>query len=147
MAMATAMRPPLPPLTDQIHGSLSCRRPHLNPLQFSRRQSRERTRVSLSQPSGTVARAQLGQEERDAEESPPYSVLAAIRSLHNEIVVVDTPESRVLLLDSTHNVHSMLNKEEKWTDSYWDEFASLPAIIPEGPIAILGCRNGSTFDA
>ncbi|KAL4038031.1 hypothetical protein IC575_001634 [Cucumis melo] len=31
-----------------------------------------------------------------------------------------------------------------WTGSYWDEFASLPAIIPEGPIAILGLGGGTT---
>ncbi|KAK9078980.1 hypothetical protein SSX86_000649 [Deinandra increscens subsp. villosa] len=51
----------------------------------------------------------------------------------------------MLLLDSTHNIHSVLMKgqQEAWTGSYWDEFASLPAIIPEGPIAILGLGGGT----
>lgn len=41
------------------------------------------------------------------------------------------------------NIHSVLCKEQKWTGSYWDEFASLPAIIPHGPIAILGLGAGT----
>uniref|UniRef100_A0A804IW44 PABS domain-containing protein n=1 Tax=Musa acuminata subsp. malaccensis TaxID=214687 RepID=A0A804IW44_MUSAM len=41
------------------------------------------------------------------------------------------------------NIHSMLNKEQLLTGSYWDDFASLPAIVPEGPIAILGLGGGT----
>ncbi|KDP34909.1 hypothetical protein JCGZ_09197 [Jatropha curcas] len=82
------------------------------------------------------------QEEEQVEEEE-YQVLSAVRSMYNDIVIVDTAKSRVLLLDSTHNVHSILNKGQKWTGSYWDEFASLPAIIPKGPIAILGLGGGT----
>ncbi|KAK1305290.1 hypothetical protein QJS10_CPB11g01915 [Acorus calamus] len=78
-----------------------------------------------------------GQEEEEQEEEE-YSVLTSLRTEHNEIVIVDTPKSRVLLLDSTHNIHSIFNKGQKWTGSYWDDFATLPAIVPKGPIAILG---------
>ncbi|KAK2967430.1 hypothetical protein RJ640_022362 [Escallonia rubra] len=81
------------------------------------------------------------QEGHKAE--PEFQVLAAVRSTYNDIVIVDTPESRMLLLDSTHNVHSIFNKGEKWTGSYWDDFASLPAIVPEGPIAIFGLGGGT----
>ncbi|CAN6689145.1 unnamed protein product [Malus baccata var. baccata] len=49
----------------------------------------------------------------------------------------------MLLLDSSHNVHSIVYKDQKWTASYWDEFASLPAIVPKGPIAILGLGGGT----
>ncbi|KAK9937295.1 hypothetical protein M0R45_014095 [Rubus argutus] len=77
------------------------------------------------------------------EEEEEFQVLTAIRSSYNEIVIVDTPQSRMLLLDSTHNVHSILYKHQKWTNSYWDEFASLPAIVPEGPFAILGLGGGT----
>ncbi|KAM1454967.1 hypothetical protein EV1_004342 [Malus domestica] len=51
----------------------------------------------------------------------------------------------MLLLDSSHNVHSIVYKDQKWTASYWicDEFASLPAIVPKGPIAILGLDGGT----
>ncbi|XP_072082308.1 uncharacterized protein [Arachis hypogaea] len=57
------------------------------------------------------------EEEQEEEES--YQVLSAMKSDYNDIVIVDTPKSRMLLLDSTHNVHSILYKEQKWTGSYW----------------------------
>nr|VDD55991.1 unnamed protein product [Brassica oleracea] len=48
------------------------------------------------------------------------------------------------LLDSTKKTHSAINKGgENWTDSYWDEFASLPPIVPDGPIAIYGLGGGT----
>ncbi|KAK1325935.1 hypothetical protein QJS10_CPA01g00459 [Acorus calamus] len=82
-------------------------------------------------------------EGQDEEEEEEYSVLTSLRTEHNEIVIVDTAKSRVLLLDSTHNIHSILNKGQKWTGSYWDDFATLPAIVPKGPIAILGLGGGT----
>ncbi|GKV21845.1 hypothetical protein SLEP1_g31785 [Rubroshorea leprosula] len=87
----------------------------------------------------------LGSEAARSEgEEENFQVLTAIRSKYNDIVIVDSPKSRMLLLDSTHNVHSIVQKgDEKWTGSYWDEFASLPAIIPEGPIAIYGLGGGT----
>ncbi|KAL1536575.1 putative polyamine aminopropyl transferase [Salvia divinorum] len=82
-------------------------------------------------------KATASQQEDD------FHVLTAIQTRHNNIVIVDTCESRLLLLDSTHNVHSMLNKESKWTGSYWDEFSALPAVVPPGPIAIFGLGGGT----
>lgn len=80
----------------------------------------------------------------DEEEEEDYQVLTAVRSMYNEIMVVDSPKSRMLLLDSTRTIHSISNKSgEKWTGSYWDEFVALPAIIPEGPIAIYGLGAGT----
>ncbi|KAG5589499.1 hypothetical protein H5410_040013 [Solanum commersonii] len=67
-----------------------------------------------------------------------FKVLTSVTSNYNNIVILDTPESRVLLLDSSNNVHSILHKGTKWTGAYWDEFASLPAIVPKGPLAIFG---------
>ncbi|XP_025610115.1 uncharacterized protein [Arachis hypogaea] len=58
-------------------------------------------------------------EEEQEEEEESYQVLSAMKSDYNDIVIVDTPKSRMLLLDSTHNVHSILYKEQKWTGSYW----------------------------
>ncbi|XP_020983558.1 uncharacterized protein LOC107458885 isoform X2 [Arachis duranensis] len=59
------------------------------------------------------------EEEQEEEEEESYQVLSAMKSDYNDIVIVDTPKSRMLLLDSTHNVHSILYKEQKWTGSYW----------------------------
>ncbi|XP_052209819.1 uncharacterized protein LOC127813102 [Diospyros lotus] len=80
-------------------------------------------------------------EEGNGEEE--FQVVTAIRSNYNDIVILDTPQGRMLLLDSTNNVHSIFNRGQKWTGSYWDEFASLPAIVPQGPIAILGLGGGT----
>ncbi|KAI9116277.1 hypothetical protein K1719_012444 [Acacia pycnantha] len=79
----------------------------------------------------------------EPEEEESFQVLTVMKSDYNDIMIVDTPKSRVLLLDSYHNIHSILYKEQKWTESYWDEFASLPPIVPKGPIAILGLGGGT----
>ncbi|GJS80553.1 hypothetical protein Tco_0730434 [Tanacetum coccineum] len=77
-----------------------------------------------------------------AAEQVEFQVLSNINSVYNDILILDTPQSRMLLLDSTHNVHSVFNKDgDAWTGSYWDEFATLPPIIPDGPIAILGLHT------
>ncbi|KAL2330948.1 hypothetical protein Fmac_018529 [Flemingia macrophylla] len=90
----------------------------------------------------TVA-AQQEQQQLQADEEENFQVLTALKTDYNDILIVDTPKSRMLLLDSSYSVHSILNKEQKWTESYWDEFASLPAIVPKGPIAILGLGGGT----
>ncbi|XP_025888436.1 uncharacterized protein [Solanum lycopersicum] len=74
-----------------------------------------------------------------------FKVLTSVTSNYNSIVILDTPQSRVLLLDSSNNVHSILHKETKWTGAYWDEFAGLPAIVPKGPLAIFGLVNLGSF--
>ncbi|CAN6895991.1 unnamed protein product [Brassica oleracea] len=87
---------------------------------------------------------QESSREEDKEEEDDYWVVTAVRSKYNEIVIVDTVDARYLLLDSTKNAHSVINKGgENWTDSYWDEFASLPPIVPDGPIAIYGLGGGT----
>ncbi|KAL8477899.1 hypothetical protein ACS0TY_029982 [Phlomoides rotata] len=82
-------------------------------------------------------------EVEHEEEEEDFQVVWAVESNYNHIVILDTPKSRLLLLDSCHNVHSMLNKESKWTGSYWDEFATLPPVVPRGPIAIFGLGGGT----
>ncbi|KAJ6702062.1 SAM-DEPENDENT METHYLTRANSFERASE SUPERFAMILY PROTEIN [Salix koriyanagi] len=83
-------------------------------------------------------------DSKKEEQEEEYKVLTAVKSQYNDILIVDTPKTRMLLLDSTHNVHSLLYKDgQKWTRSYWDEFASLPAIIPQGPVAIFGLGGGT----
>lgn len=97
--------------------------------------------VLRKKPKAFLCSALISAEEGNTE--PDFTVLTAINSLYNDIVIVDTAESRMLLLDSTHNVHSIFMKGQAWTGSYWDEFASLPAIIPRGPIAIFGLGGGT----
>ncbi|XP_050223066.1 uncharacterized protein LOC126673121 [Mercurialis annua] len=98
---------------------------------------------TLSTKLNTNSKTAVAASSDSVQEEEEYEVITAMRSNHNDIVIVDTPKARMLLLDSTHNVHSILNKDQKWTGAYWDEFASLPAIIPEGPVAILGLGAGT----
>ncbi|GAB4857929.1 hypothetical protein Ancab_015834 [Ancistrocladus abbreviatus] len=104
--------------------------------------------------ASTVAAAAINEEERSSSlsalddleengEEEEFQVLTATRSKYNDILILETRESRILLLDDSQNVHSILYKRKKWTDSYWDEFASLPAIVPEGPLAIFGLGGGT----
>ncbi|KAG2238443.1 hypothetical protein Bca52824_092323 [Brassica carinata] len=62
---------------------------------------------------------QIQQESRRVEEEE-YWIVTALRSKYNEIVIVDTVDARYLLLDSTKNAHSVINKGgQNWTGSYW----------------------------
>ncbi|CAI9119034.1 OLC1v1020683C1 [Oldenlandia corymbosa var. corymbosa] len=105
---------------------------------------------SLRSPLRPLAKPQL----QELNEQPPpepeeeednVKVLAVVQSKYNNIVILETPESRLLLLDPTHNVHSVLNMNDSqfWTQSYWDEFVTLPAVVPGGPIAMLGLAGGT----
>ncbi|KAH7663183.1 Spermidine synthase protein [Dioscorea alata] len=139
MPLQISINPPSSLPNQHLALHFSSAQPHSHLLPFMRRKSRPRTRRrALEEPVMPPASA-AAEEDGDAS----FSVIAALQSQYNEIVVVDTPESRVLLLDSTHNIHSLLNKEQKWTGSYWDEFVSLPAIVPPGPIAIFGLGGGT----
>ncbi|EPS59636.1 hypothetical protein M569_15168, partial [Genlisea aurea] len=81
--------------------------------------------------------------KRNDVEEDEFRVLTAVKTIYNDIVIIDTSKERLLLLDSTHNVHSKVIKGGKWTGSYWDEFATLPPVVPEGPIAIFGLGGGT----
>ncbi|GFP78805.1 hypothetical protein PHJA_000024000 [Phtheirospermum japonicum] len=90
-----------------------------------------------------AAALQKQSAEKEEEESE-FQVVTAIETNYNRIRILDTPKSTLLLLDSTNNVHSMFNKDgNKWTGSYWDEFAALPHVVPKGPIAIFGLGGGT----
>ncbi|CAN8246154.1 unnamed protein product [Cochlearia groenlandica] len=107
----------------------------INPLP----KKKPRFSISLCIKQSGYGESQIRQEEEE-----DYWVVTSLRSRYNDIVIVDTVDSRYLLLDSTKNVHSVVSKEGQiWTGSYWDEFASLPPIIPKGPIAIYGLGGGT----
>uniref|UniRef100_A0A5B6YUK6 S-adenosyl-L-methionine-dependent methyltransferases superfamily protein n=1 Tax=Davidia involucrata TaxID=16924 RepID=A0A5B6YUK6_DAVIN len=126
---------PPPPLTKEV--LLCCKTRYSTPSSnFS---------FLNEKPNAVQGPAALGlaEEEEDDDDEQDFQVVTAVRSNYNDIMILDTPKSRMLLLDSTHNVHSIFNKGQKWTGSYWDEFASLPAIVPKGPIAIFGLGGGT----
>ncbi|CAK7335977.1 unnamed protein product [Dovyalis caffra] len=133
----------------QTHQWCTCRTtnpfffPFPYPLTYSRLTQKPNAHATL-QGSSSSSDSNKEQQQQEGEEEEEYQVLTAVRSQYNDIVIVDTPKTRMLLLDSTHHVHSVLYKDgQKWTRSYWDEFATLPAIIPEGPVAIFGLGGGT----
>lgn len=117
-AMVTAMAVACPPhlslgFAPRVRTKIHCRR---HALRASRHESGTRT-LFLSCPLPCGRRVINYRSASHAEEIPApvpasteddssFSVLAAITSLHNDIVVVDTPASRFLLLDSTRRCFS-----------------------------------------
>ncbi|CAI8609870.1 unnamed protein product [Vicia faba] len=78
--------------------------------------------------------------------------LAKFKSRHNYIRVLEVSRkadhpfrgSRLLLLDNPGNIHSISFLFKTLTNTYFDVFATIPPIIPSGPIAVLGFGAGST---
>lgn len=50
---------------------------------------------------------------------------------------------KLLLLDRSGNIQSVYHPYKLITSSYYDIFASLPPIIPDGPVGILGLGAGT----
>ncbi|XP_021891907.1 uncharacterized protein LOC110810144 [Carica papaya] len=77
--------------------------------------------------------------------------IAKFKSRHNYIRVLDVSRkadhpfagSRLLLLDGPGNIHSISFPFKSLTDTYFDVFATLPPILPPGPVGILGFGAGS----
>lgn len=144
MAILSLSPPPVPPLNSFslspairthpsfIHGT------HLNlSLNSLTSPAKRRIKPNSSLPTNTINEQEQQQEEED------YLVLTALRSEFNNIVILESEKTKVLLLDDSGNVHSIMYKGQTWTNSYWDEFSSLPAIIPNGPVAIFGLGGGT----
>ncbi|KAL1533023.1 hypothetical protein AAHA92_32969 [Salvia divinorum] len=78
--------------------------------------------------------------------------LVKFKSRHNYIRVIQVSReadhplagSRLLLLDAPGNIHSISYLFKSLTNAYFDVFATLPPILPPGPIGILGFGAGST---
>lgn len=82
-------------------------------------------------------------QQEDSEEEEKFEVLTSTQSEYNKIVMLESKKCKVLLLDDSGNVHSILYKNQIWSNSYWDEFCSLPAMISKGPVGIFGLGGGT----
>ncbi|KAL6559374.1 hypothetical protein OROGR_004491 [Orobanche gracilis] len=101
----------------------------------------------------TVAAAASGTEYDDDNGIPIEHVktLVKFKSRHNYIRVLQVSRaadhplagSRLLLLDAPGNIHSISYLFKSLTKAYYDVFATLPSIIPPGPVAMLGFGAGS----
>ena len=126
------------------------------PFPFPSLSSRSNS-TSISSVSSSISfhpklKARAIPEPTAQDQQEDFQVLTAIKTEYNDIFILDTPKSRLLLLDSTRmlsfnpcpfgfflqchvksnqtssnppftfdadNVHSIFNKEEKRTGSYW----------------------------
>ncbi|KAF5730879.1 hypothetical protein HS088_TW19G00481 [Tripterygium wilfordii] len=78
-------------------------------------------------------------------------IIAKFKSRYNYIRVLEVSRkadhpfagSRLLLLDAPGNIHSISFLFKSFTKTYFDVFATLPPLLPPGPIAILGFGAGS----
>ncbi|XP_008239317.1 PREDICTED: uncharacterized protein LOC103337926 isoform X2 [Prunus mume] len=78
-------------------------------------------------------------------------ILAKFKSRYNYIRVLEVSRradhpfagSRLLLLDNPGNIHSISFIFKSLTSTYFDVFATLPPILPPGPVGILGFGAGS----
>ncbi|CAK9222927.1 unnamed protein product [Sphagnum troendelagicum] len=79
-------------------------------------------------------------------------ILANFLTAYNIVHVVEVSRSadhllagaRILLLDSPANVHSVWYQHKVLTNSYYDEFATLMPLLPDGPVGIYGLGAGAT---
>ncbi|CAI9773797.1 unnamed protein product [Fraxinus pennsylvanica] len=77
--------------------------------------------------------------------------LVKFKSRHNYIRVLEVSRiadhplagSRLLLLDAPGNIHSISYLFKSITNTYFDVFATLPPLLPPGPLGILGFGAGS----
>ncbi|KAI4343716.1 hypothetical protein L6164_011032 [Bauhinia variegata] len=78
-------------------------------------------------------------------------ILVKFKSKYNYIRVIEVSRkadhhfagSRLLLLDGPGNIHSVSFLFKSITNTYFDVFATLPPILPPGPLGILGFGAGS----
>ncbi|XP_022889890.1 uncharacterized protein LOC111405302 [Olea europaea var. sylvestris] len=126
----TSVSRPPPPV------STSCRRT------FSLKS--QQTRIPNPQTTPT-------QYEDDGIPIEHVKTLVKFKSRHNYIRVLEVSRradhplagSRLLLLDAPGNIHSISYLFKSITNTYFDVFATLPPLLPPGPLGILGFGAGS----
>lgn len=64
------------------------------------------------------------EEEEDDDNGEDFQVLTAVRSNYNDIVIVETPKSRMLLLDSTRTVLTLFPPKNSLRFARWMHLGS-----------------------
>ncbi|KAK1433842.1 hypothetical protein QVD17_10760 [Tagetes erecta] len=98
-----------------------------------------------------VSKSQTNKTNQDGIPINLVKTLAKFKSRHNFIRVLEVSRksdhpfagSRLLLLDTPGNIHSISFLLKLLTGTYFDVFATFPPILPPGPLAILGFGAGS----
>lgn len=108
-------------------------------------------KTQQSNPSDAHKNSPAEDDDDDGIVADDVKMLAKFKSRHNYIRVLEVSRradhplagSRLLLLDYPGNIHSISFLFKSLTSTYFDVFATLPPILPPGPIAILGFGAGS----
>ncbi|XP_051136808.1 uncharacterized protein LOC127255351 [Andrographis paniculata] len=151
VAVATAaqnfpqFKPNRPALTPPP-SSAACRR-HLSVGLRRNRQIPLKSHQSQTNPQTVTKSA----GDDDGIPNEHVKILAKFKSRHNYIRVLQVSRaadhplagSRLLLLDAPGNIHSISFLFKSLTNAYYDVFATLPPILPAGPVGILGFGAGS----
>ncbi|MFS7971719.1 putative S-adenosyl-L-methionine-dependent methyltransferase [Helianthus anomalus] len=98
-----------------------------------------------------ISTSQTTKSHDDGIPTDYVKTLARFKSRHNFIRVLEVSRksdhpfagSRLLLLDTPGNIHSISFLLKLLTGTYFDVFATLPPILPPGPLGILGFGAGS----
>ncbi|XP_023519024.1 uncharacterized protein LOC111782497 [Cucurbita pepo subsp. pepo] len=117
-----------------------------------KRRQFDRLRVQFQETQSSSPRKRT---QDDGIPSDDVKILAKFKSRHNFIRVLEVSRraehpfagSRLLLLDGPGNIHSISHLFKSLTNTYFDVFATLPPILPPGPIGILGFGAGSAARA
>ncbi|MBA0709111.1 hypothetical protein Golax_024175 [Gossypium laxum] len=107
--------------------------------------------LPLPLPSHNSHQPQTGTQD-DGIPIDDVKVIAKFKTRYNYIRVLQVSRradhpfagSRLLLLDSPGNIHSISFLFKSLTNTYFDVFATLPPILPPGAVGILGFGAGST---
>ncbi|XP_057418675.1 uncharacterized protein LOC130712878 [Lotus japonicus] len=110
--------------------------------------------ISLKTSQPPPPKSSSPQPNKTQEDGIPVEdvkILAKFKSRHNYIRVLEVSRkadhpfrgSRLLLLDAPGNIHSISFLFKPLTNTYFDVFATLPPLLPPGPIAVLGFGAGS----
>ncbi|XAR50223.1 hypothetical protein NMG60_11004491 [Bertholletia excelsa] len=113
-----------------------------------------RPKSPITPPIFSLKSHQTRISEKTQEDGIPIAdvkILAKFKSRHNYIRVLEVSRradhpfagSRLLLLDGPGNIHSISFLLKSLTSTYFDVFATLPPILPPGPLGILGFGAGS----
>ncbi|KAF7806045.1 S-adenosyl-L-methionine-dependent methyltransferase [Senna tora] len=105
----------------------------------------------IRRPTSVALKCQQSRRQDEGIPVEDVNILAKFKSRHNYIRVLEVSRkadhpfagSRLLLLDAPGNIHSISFLFKSLTNTYFDVFATLPPILPPGPIAILGFGAGS----
>ncbi|KAI3785796.1 hypothetical protein L1987_44921 [Smallanthus sonchifolius] len=105
----------------------------------------------LKSQKSDISKPQTKKTQDDGIPIDLVKTLAKFKSRHNFIRVLEVSRksdhpfagSRLLLLDTPGNIHSISFLLKLLTGTYFDVFATFPPILPPGPLGILGFGAGS----